>query len=219
MTIKKNRFTHPVVKIVKEFLLFAILLVIDLVSKHLIFDFLEKQPNRTYVVLDKIFTLKYATNYGGSFSVLSDQTTLLTVITSLICVGIGVFLFIKKDIPKTLRVSLLIILGGAVGNAVDRMVFGYVRDFIDYTFLYTFFKIDFAIGNIADIFLMVGLFLLIVYIFFEYKENDIFGKKAVEAQAISESVGVDNVDIDNTLQSKTTVTDDINNQVDKNEEV
>lgn len=183
MTIKKDKYSNPLFKYIKEFLLFAVLLVIDLVSKQLIFAFLDKQPNKSYVVLDKIFTLVEAKNYGASFSVLSGQTTLLIVITSIVCVALGAFLLWKRDTPKTFRVALIVILGGAVGNVIDRMAFGYVRDFIDYTFLYTFFKIDFAIGNIADIFLMVGLFLLIVYIFFEYKEGDIMSKKEVIYQS------------------------------------
>ena len=50
---------------------------------------------------------------------------------------------------------------------------GYVRDFIDYTFLKTFFNIqNFGVGNIADIFVLVGLLCLVVYVFFGYKEGD-----------------------------------------------
>ena len=64
------------------------------------------------------------------------------------------------------------ILGGAIGNLYDRIFLGYVRDFIDYTFLDTFFGIDFAIGNIADIYLCVGVLVMIVYVIFVFKEDD-----------------------------------------------
>ena len=74
---------------------------------------------------------------------------------------------------------------------IDRLAFGYVRDFIDYTFLETFFGIDFAIGNIADIFVMIAMGMLIVYMIFGYKEGDFSkgGRLAPQAVTVAEEKG------------------------------
>ena len=78
----------------------------------------------------------------------------------------------RPNTPHVFRFSMLLILGGAIGNLFDRLAFGYVRDFICYDFLYSMFDINFAVGNVADIYLVLGVFVLIIYIFFGYKEGD-----------------------------------------------
>lgn len=157
------------------FLIF--LIASDLISKELISAFLHTMPDETYVVLDKIFTLQYTENTGASFSLFAGNQTALIVITSVIMVLIAAFLIWQKKSPKLFRYAMLMILGGGIGNLYDRIAFNYVRDFIDYTFLKTFFNIDFAIGNIADIYLCVGILMIIVYVIFAFKEEDFCFKK------------------------------------------
>ena len=74
-------------------------------------------------------------------------------------------------------------LAGGIGNLVDRIVLGYVRDFIEYTIVYTLFKEDFAICNLADAFLTIGVIMVIVYLIYSMvlesrKEKE---KKAAES--------------------------------------
>lgn len=150
----------------------GLLVGIDLFSKGVIMPFLTEQGGR-YTLVDGVLEFRYAENHGASFGIFSGDTVfllVLTILTAIILIGALVYL---SDKPKFLRYGLLTILGGAIGNIMDRAVLGYVRDFIDYTFLETWFGIDFAIGNIADIFCLVGLLIVIVYIFFGYKENDL----------------------------------------------
>ena len=173
-------------------ILFAVAAIaVDLVSKAAAFDILEDVPGGSVAVAEGIFSLTMTRNYGASFGVFSGKTTLLSAITGIGIALVLVVLIVRPKAPKILRYSLIMIFAGGLGNLVDRIAFGYVRDFIDYTFLETFFGIDFAIGNIADIFVMIAMGLLIVYMIFGYKEGDLSkgGRLAPQAVTVAEERG------------------------------
>lgn len=165
---QRNRYIR---QLCLEVAFFAVLLAIDLISKAQVFAFLEGRPSHSFVVEEGIFTFYRVENYGMSFGLLSGQKGLLLAISSIISLGMLALLIFTPSAPKNFRVPMWMIIAGAVGNIVDRAAFGYVRDFIDYTFLKTFFNIDFAIGNIADLFVLLGVILLLVYIVFEFDES------------------------------------------------
>ncbi|MGN0771148.1 MAG: signal peptidase II [Christensenellales bacterium] len=158
-------------------------LVIDLASKSLVFDFLADQKGGRYELFEGIFALQEAHNYGASFGIFEGKQTMLIVLTAVVMAALAVLLIVRPNLPSLARVGFLMIIGGGVGNLVDRIFVGYVRDFIDYTFLETFFGIDFAIGNVADIFLLVGTFMVIIYIIFQAKEEDFFKPKQAKMQS------------------------------------
>ena len=173
-------------------ILFAVAAIaVDLVSKAAAFDILEDVAGGSIAVAEGIFSLTMTRNYGASFGVFSGQTTLLSAITGIGIALVLVVLIVRPKAPKILRYSLIMIFAGGLGNLVDRIAFGYVRDFIDYTFLETFFGIDFAIGNIADIFVMIAMGMLIVYMIFGYKEGDLSkgGRLAPQAVTAAEERG------------------------------
>lgn len=173
-------------------ILFAVAAIaVDLVSKAAAFDILENVPGGSVAVAEGIFSLTMTRNYGASFGVFSGKTTLLSAITGIGIALVLVVLIVRPKAPKILRYSLIMIFAGGLGNLVDRIAFGYVRDFIDYTFLETFFGIDFAIGNIADIFVMIAMGMLIVYMIFGYKEGDLSkgGRLAPQAVTAAEERG------------------------------
>ena len=155
-----------------EILFLAFVIASDLVSKELLASFLAGQPGETYVIIDKIFTFKYVENTGASFGVFAGNQAMLIGVTSVIMLVLVALMIWQKDMPKFARYSLLLIIGGGIGNLYDRIAFNYVRDFIDYTFLDTFFGIDFAIGNVADIYLCVGVLMVVVYVIFMLDETD-----------------------------------------------
>ena len=173
-------------------ILFAVAAIaVDLVSKAAAFDIHEDVPGGSIAVAEGIFSLTMTRNYGASFGVFSGQTTLLSAITGIGIALVLVVLIVRPKAPKILRYSLIMIFAGGLGNLDDRIAFGYVRDFIDYTFLETFFGIDFAIGNIADIFVMIAMGMLIVYMIFGYKEGDLSkgGRLAPQAVTAAEERG------------------------------
>ncbi|MEG1510137.1 MAG: signal peptidase II [Clostridia bacterium] len=160
-----------------ELLFFTFILFGDLISKEFIVKYLVDLPNQSAVILDGIYNFTYVKNYGATFGIFEGNSLFLIALTVVVCIVIIGFLGYKRDTNKLFRYSLLMCLGGALGNLYDRIIFGYVRDFIDYAFLDTFFGINFAIGNVADIFLLVGVLMFIVYLVFEFKESDISLKK------------------------------------------
>lgn len=109
--------------------------------------------------------IMYVQNRGAAFSLLSGKVSLLTVISIAFCIAAVVYWIKKKPSHPVMRASITLMFSGALGNAVDRFVYGFVVDFIRVTF------IDFPVFNIADIAITVGAALLIVYEIWFDKED------------------------------------------------
>jgi len=119
-------------------------------------------------VINKVFGLYYVENKGISFSMLSSKMALIIIITSIIML---ILIYVMIKTPKTkyfmpFSIVLSVIVGGAAGNMIDRIFRGFVIDFIMLDF------INFPIFNVADIFVCVGLFILVILIIFKYKDKD-----------------------------------------------
>ena len=107
-----------------------------------------------------LMDLAYVRNTGAAFSVFSRHTWLLTLISLAGSVLLAILLR-KKYFPGWLgKLSLSLVLAGAVGNLIDRACLGYVTDMFQTTF------IRFAVFNVADICVVVGGFLLVFYVLF-----------------------------------------------------
>ena len=144
--------------------LVVLIIVIDLITKELLFGVdLTIIPH----ILSSRSTHGYL-NTGGAWGILGDNMWLLILIT-LLFLGLVVFIEIKwKNTNALYSVSLSFIVGGAVGNFIDRIFLGGVRDF-----LYFEFYPSFPTFNVADSFLCVGVFLMLIFIFFvSNKEKD-----------------------------------------------
>ena len=113
------------------------------------------------VLIKNFLSLSYAENTGAAFSVLSDSTMLLSVLTLLLLAGGVAFLLFGKIQGKILNVCAVLILAGGAGNLVDRFAQGYVVDYIKTLF------IDFPVFNFADCFITVGEFILIGYLLWD----------------------------------------------------
>lgn len=187
-------------RILIDFLIFALLLASDLISKDIVMNRLGLNSYSSYTLIDGLFAIYPCFNDGASFSAFSGKTGFLialTVILMLCLTAIEVLNSLKR--PKTswlFRWSMLLLIAGGLGNLVDRIFCegGVVRDFIQYLFLdkifQKLFNSNFGVGNLADIYLVLGVFLICAYIVFDYKEGDlgIFkSKKIQEAQAVVSS--------------------------------
>lgn len=105
-----------------------------------------------------LMDLTYTQNTGAAFSSFSGMTWLLTLVSLGASVVIAVLLW-KNFFPgKWGKLSLSLILAGAVGNLIDRVLLGFVTDMFETTFM------DFAVFNVADICVVVGGFLMAVYV-------------------------------------------------------
>ena len=106
-------------------------------------------PPEGIPLIPGVIRLRYAENTGAAFSMLSGHPWLLGVLSLLIIAGAFLFLR-KKNIPVLAMTGLMMMLGGAAGNMVDRFATGFVPDMIEVLF------VRFAIFNVADSFLCIG---------------------------------------------------------------
>ena len=159
-------------KVIKARPLISILIIlvcvgIDQLTKLLAINNLRDLADEIPVI-NKVFGLYYVENKGISFSMLSSKMALIIIITSIIML---ILIYVMIRTPKTkyfmpFSIVLSVIIGGAAGNMIDRIVRGFVIDFIMLDF------INFPIFNVADIFVCVGLFILVILIIFKYKDKD-----------------------------------------------
>lgn len=151
------------------FLLVAAIVLIDQVSKYLCVAQLD------YAVPHTVFPgfdLLLVHNTGAAFSFLSEaggwQRWILTAISALVSLGIGVWLWRLPRGQLLLSLALICILGGALGNLYDRWVLGYVVDFI--SVYYGSWR--FATFNIADAAISIGAVLMALDVFFGSGRDD-----------------------------------------------
>lgn len=116
-------------------------------------------PPEGLTLIPGVLGLRYAENRGITFSLLSGVPWLLGCV-SLAAVLVMLWVLLKKPLPLLPRIGLLLMLGGAAGNMLDRFFLGYVPDMIEFLF------VNFAIFNVADVCLTVGCVLLIVSLLF-----------------------------------------------------
>lgn len=136
------------------YILIIALITIDQVAKYLTIHYLK--PISTYPVIQDFFHLTYAENRGAAFSILQGKQFFLITITFIFTILLFYYLY-KTPAKKgtyLFNLSLSLIIGGAIGNLIDRIRLNYVIDFFDFRY------INFAIFNTADSFVVVGTFLL-----------------------------------------------------------
>ena len=110
--------------------------------------------------------LYYIRNTGGGFSILTGHTWILTVVTAALMVGIA-YLLVKKVFSHPLAMwTLTLILGGGLGNLVDRIRLGYVVDMFHFQF------INYPVFNVADILVVCGTIGFAIYYLFIYGKEE-----------------------------------------------
>ena len=110
--------------------------------------------------------LYYIRNTGGGFSILTGHTWILTVVTAALMVGIA-YLLVKKVFSHPLAMwTLTLILGGGLGNLVDRIRLGYVVDMFHFQF------INYPVFNVADILVVCGTIGFAIYYMFLYGKEE-----------------------------------------------
>jgi signal peptidase II len=137
----------------------------DQISKYLVLEYLK--GHGSIPLLDGIFHLTYAENTGAAFSIFTDMQLFLKIITSIFSVILFIYLatLTKKEAKLSIKsLSLAFIIGGALGNLIDRFRFNFVVDFFDFRL------INFAIFNVADIFIVLGSILLVIVLLLEPSE-------------------------------------------------
>ena len=131
-------------------------LLLDIGSKFLVSRIFILNESKT--IIDNFLNITYVRNTGAAWSILDDNTWIVTVISLLIIIGIIYYVYRNRVSKKILKIGYGLILGGAIGNFIDRVVYGYVIDFIDIDI----FGWNYPIFNLADMFIVVGVILVMI---------------------------------------------------------
>ena len=165
-----------------ELIIFAALLFADLLTKGIIAATMAE--NETVTIIPDFLNFTFVYNELGAFgsafgleNLIGEQAVrVIFIILTFIAIGIfGYFLYRGRGKNKLYRISLAMILSGALGNLVDRLFIGKVRDFVEIVFFGCDVPLlgkSFAIFNVADAALVVGVIIFLVYFIFIYREPD-----------------------------------------------
>ncbi|MDY5992478.1 MAG: signal peptidase II [Bacilli bacterium] len=140
----------------KVYLTSVIVLLIDQIVKLLIKT--NMNLNEEISIIPNFFSIQYLKNTGAAFSILENQTILIAI-TSIICISVIIY-YLKKEenLTTAMYLSFGMVLGGILGNLIDRIVYQGVIDFLSFQI----FNYNFPVFNIADIGITIGVLLLII---------------------------------------------------------
>lgn len=134
-------------------------IVLDQLSKYAALVYLK--PVGEVTLIPNILDLKFVLNDGAAFSSFSGQRVFLLLFTGIALSALAVYLFWKKPQYQLERIGIILMLGGGLGNFIERAIHGEVVDFIAVTF------VNFAIFNLADVFVCVGAAFMVFSAFLE----------------------------------------------------
>ncbi|MCB6200180.1 signal peptidase II [Extibacter muris] len=157
-----NRIKHYAVAVIAA----AAGVLLDQFTKYLAITRLKGEE--PFILLKGVFQFEYLENRGAAFGLFQDQRMFFFISVAVICTVV-IWFYLKVPMERRflpLRICAVLIVAGAFGNCIDRVRLNYVVDFF-------YFKlIDFPIFNVADIYVTVSTFALVVLLFFYYKEED-----------------------------------------------
>ncbi|MBT7121612.1 MAG: signal peptidase II, partial [Clostridia bacterium] len=172
---------------------------------------LMHQAGGSLPLIPNVLHLTYVENTGASFGIFQNSVIFFIIVTGIVlAAGITFMIRTRKTQSLFLKISLSLVIGGAFGNFYDRIVLGFVRDFIDFK-LFSFWNWVF---NIADASLVIGAILLGIYVLFIYKEKDgkpvlAIRKKRDEDEADDEESDEEEPDKEHEDEESKTKTDDV----------
>ena len=133
-------------------------------------------------IIPKVLDFRYFENTGAAFSMLSNGTLLLTAISALMSIALIVVIFKYRDkMPRFVSIMLAFLTAGAIGNLIDRVFAGFVVDFIEFTF------VNFAVFNVADIYVTCSAIALGVYLIFTKKGRAFYNSIGEKKETKEES--------------------------------
>lgn len=155
------------ISIVYSLILVGLLVLLDQWTKHLAVSHLMNKSD--IILIPNVLQLHYLENTGAAFSMLEGKQTFFAVATPILLFLLLIILFRMPREKKYLYLDYIIVLvvAGAIGNHIDRVINNYVVDFIYFSL------INFPVFNIADCYVTVSMILLLILILFYYKDEDL----------------------------------------------
>jgi len=149
-------------KILLKIILIVLIVAIDLLTKMLFKNIIARTGQ--VVIFDGLLEFIYVENTGASWGIFSSHALELAGLSIVFLLVIIAYDIIGSEKSKLYLASFISIMGGGIGNLVDRLSFGYVRDFIGVA--------NWFVCNVADIFVTVGVVMYLLFIIFEYKDKE-----------------------------------------------
>lgn len=135
----------------------AVLVIIDQIIKYFVSAYL--QPVGSVSVIDNLFSLTYVENKGVAFGMFSDMRWIFVALTAILLVIIIFYMFKKRPKGKFFYICAALIIGGGIGNLIDRIFYGYVIDYLSLSFFP-------PVCNFADYCITAGTIMLVIYLLF-----------------------------------------------------
>ena len=152
-------------------------ITLDQVSKLLSLAFLR--GGDSFVIINKVLRFTYVENRGAAFGMLDDNRWVFMILSTIGIAAMAVVLFKFSKGDKLLSLALSFVIGGGIGNMIDRIFLGFVVDFIDF---YAFPTLWMWVFNIADSFVCIGAGLMMLYIVLDFIK-EIKAKKQTNPEA------------------------------------
>ena len=141
----------------KKICLFSLIfIIVDVVIKIIVSRYITLYDS--IVLIPNFFAITYVRNTGAAFSVLENNRILFIVIGVIALYLIYRYLIRDKSLNKLSIISYSMLLGGIIGNMIDRIVYGYVIDYLSFNI----FGYNFPVFNLADTFIVVSVILIII---------------------------------------------------------
>lgn len=134
--------------------------LLDQVTKYFVVEWLK--GNKPITIIERVLSFSYVENRGAAFGILQEKKIFFIIIT-IITLIILTYILVRyyRQISIWLIIALSLVYGGTIGNFIDRVRLNYVIDFISVRILDRY---NFAVFNIADMCIVIGGFILIIYI-------------------------------------------------------
>lgn len=149
------------------YLIALFVIALDQLTKWMIVRNMD--VGQSYTIIDHLFYITSHRNSGAAWGILQGQMWLFYIVTIIVVAGIIYYMQTQAKGKPLFQISLAFILGGAIGNFIDRLIRREVVDFLD-TYIFGY---DFPIFNIADAALTIGVILLFIQIFREEKNEKV----------------------------------------------
>ena len=152
------------------FIYYAIALIVillDQVTKWFVVK--NMQLGEEIIIIEPYLSFLSHRNRGAAWGMLEGQMWLFYIVTVVVAAGIIYYFHKEAQGHRLFGISLMLLLGGAIGNFIDRLISGEVVDFI--SVLIPVINYDFPIFNIADAALSIGVVTLIIHIIMDEKKN------------------------------------------------
>lgn len=152
---------------------FFIALILDQVTKQI--TRMTMVVGQSIQIIGNFIRLTYVENRGMAFGIQIGDGTVFTILSIIASVGIAIYLYCQRNENKGMTLSLSLILGGAAGNLIDRILFGRVVDFIDIGIG----SARWPVFNVADSVVVIGMGILIVATYIAERSPGLSPKEAM----------------------------------------